>query len=71
MTIPSFPQEQYSYNQIHGKRQGEFGGSFFNLVGKTVVHERNSDTWEFGKGALSANDIFLATTPGQPERLQT
>jgi hypothetical protein len=40
-------------------------------VEKTVVPERNSDTWEFGKGALSANDIFSATTPGQPEWLQT
>jgi hypothetical protein len=24
----------------------------------TGVHERNSDTWEFGKGALSANGFW-------------
>ena len=27
--------------------------SFLNFVENSVVHERNSDTWEFGKGALS------------------
>jgi hypothetical protein len=26
---------------------------------KTVVPERNADTWEFGKGALSANVYFF------------
>jgi hypothetical protein len=29
------------------------------------------NTWEFGKGALSANDIFSATTTRQSERVQT
>jgi hypothetical protein len=28
--------------------------SLLNFLEKAVVHERNSDTWEFGKGALSA-----------------
>jgi len=27
--------------------------SFLTFLGKAVVHEQNSDTWEFGKGALS------------------
>jgi len=27
--------------------------SFLAFLGKAVVHEQNSDTWEFGKGALS------------------
>jgi hypothetical protein len=38
--------------------------SFRNFVEKAVVvHEQNLDTWEFGKGALSANYIFSTTTP--------
>jgi len=28
-------------------------GVFRDFLRNTVVHERNSDTWEFGKGALS------------------
>jgi len=28
-------------------------GSFLTFLGKAVVHERNSDAWEFGKGASS------------------
>jgi len=27
--------------------------NFLDLVEKAVVHERNADAWEFGKGALS------------------
>jgi hypothetical protein len=34
-------------------------GSFLTFLGKAVVHEQNSDTWEFGKGALSANVYFF------------
>ena len=41
------------------------------MIEHTIVHERDFDTWEFGKGALSANDIFSTTTPGGPEQLQT
>jgi hypothetical protein len=33
--------------------------SFLNFVEKAVVHEQNLDTWEFGKGALSANVYFF------------
>ena len=29
------------------------GAEFPDFWGNTVVHERNSDPWEFGKGALS------------------
>jgi len=41
--------------------------------GKTSSdHEtRTLSEKEFGKGALSANDIFSTTTPGGPEQLQT
>jgi hypothetical protein len=28
--------------------------NLLNVLEKAVVRERNSDTWEFGKGALSA-----------------
>jgi len=33
--------------------------SFLNFLENSVVHERNVDAWEFGKGALSANVIFF------------
>jgi hypothetical protein len=33
--------------------------SFLTFLGKAVVHEQNSGTWEFGKGALSANLYFF------------
>jgi len=36
----------------------------------TSVHERNSDTWEFGKGALSANQRFFRQVLGTKERLR-
>jgi len=41
----------------------------------TGVHERNSDTWEFGKGALSANGRKLFSVSGmgfgqQPVKVQ-
>jgi len=29
--------------------------SFLNFPEQGVAHEQNLDTWEFGKGALSAN----------------
>jgi hypothetical protein len=44
---------------------------FPDFLGKAVVHGQNLDIWEFGKGALSANYIFSATTTRQSERLQT
>ncbi len=40
------------------------GGSFLNFLENSVVCGRNLNTWEFGKGVLSANDIFSTTTPG-------
>jgi len=40
-------------------------------LARALVHGQNLDIWEFGKGALSANDIFSATTTRQSERLQT
>jgi len=33
--------------------------SFLTFLGKAVAHEQHSDTWEFGKGALSANVYFF------------
>jgi len=45
--------------------------SFLNFFEKAVVHEQDLDGCEFGKEALSANDIFSATTTRQSERLQT
>jgi len=35
------------------------GLEFPDFLENTLVHERNSDTWEFGKGALSANVYFF------------
>jgi len=34
-------------------------GSFLTFLGKAVVHKQNPDTWDFGKGALSANLYFF------------
>jgi len=35
-------------------------GSFLSFLGKAVVNGQNSDIWEFGKGALSAQIQSLA-----------
>jgi len=43
---------------------------FPELLEKTVVPERNSDTWEFGKGALSANQRFFRQVLGTKARLR-
>jgi len=45
---------------LPSKSQRKIAKSFLDFVGNTSVHERNSDTWEFGKGALSANSSSLA-----------
>jgi hypothetical protein len=34
---------------------------FPDFLAKAVVHEKHSTTWEFGKGALSANVYFFNT----------
>jgi len=34
--------------------------SFLTFLGKAVVHEQNSDTWEFGKGAPSVKLYSVA-----------
>jgi len=44
---------------------------FPDFLGKAVVRGPPSEPWEFGKGALSANDIFSTTSPWGPERVQT
>jgi hypothetical protein len=53
MTLP-YPKErnipEYGF-EVNKKRDR----SFLNFLENSVVHERNSDSWEFGKGALSAN----------------
>ena len=62
----------YSYIEINrGGSQGLNFRSFLTFLRTPVVNGQNSDIWEFGKGALSANYIFSATTTRQSERLQT
>jgi hypothetical protein len=50
-------------HQLVLTRKPQESRSFLNSVEKAVVHEGYSDTWEFGKGALSANVYFSTTTP--------
>jgi hypothetical protein len=45
---------------LHREKSRKIGaGVFSTFVENTVVHERNLDTWEFGKGDLSANLNFF------------
>ena len=41
------------YHRLVRTKKPQKGRSFLNLVEKAVAHEGDSDTWEFGKAALS------------------
>ena len=45
--------------------------SFLNFLENSVVHEENLNSWEFGKGALSANVYFFGIPSWATGALQT
>jgi len=55
------------FKHLYYRKSRKILPEFPQFLGNIVVHERNLDTWEFGKGALSANVYFFGNHYGAIE----